>query len=147
MFPPADKQTDPKRHKYASCHWTKDLAKVQNATPDHSGGNGGVHTDISVQTLNEFTNVARRKLGMSWKEIGESIAVVRAVCPTILDVTVATHEEALRIAERYGYAMFDALIVASALQADSETLWSEDMQHDLLIEGRLRIVNPFRTTA
>ena len=51
----------------------------------------------------------------------------------------------MRIAERYGFAIFDALIVASALQARSETLWSEDMQHGMVIDGRLRIANPFRT--
>jgi predicted nucleic acid-binding protein len=51
----------------------------------------------------------------------------------------------LRVAERYSYSMFDALIVASALEAGSDTLWSEDMQHGMLIDGRLRIANPFRT--
>jgi predicted nucleic acid-binding protein len=102
---------------------------------------------ISVQSLNEFTSVARRKLGMSWQEITESIAVVRMVCPTVLDLTVATHEEALRIAERYGYAIFDALIVASALHANTEILWSEDMQHGMVIDGRLRVANPFRVEA
>ena len=100
---------------------------------------------ISVQSLNEFASVARRKLGMSWSDIGESIAIVRTVCPTVLDLTVATHEEAMRIAERYGFAIFDALIVASALRAKSETLWSEDMHHGMVIDGRLRIANPFRT--
>jgi len=100
---------------------------------------------ISVQSLNEFANVARRKLGMSWSEIRESIAVIRSVCPKVLDLTPATHETALRISERHGYRIFDALIVASALQASSETLWSEDMQDGMVIDGRLRIANPFRT--
>ena len=99
---------------------------------------------ISVQSLNEFANVARRKLGMSWSEIRESIGVIRSVCPTVLDLTLATHEVALRISERHGYRIFDALIVASALQATSETLWSEDMQDGMVIDGRLRIANPFR---
>jgi predicted nucleic acid-binding protein len=39
--------------------------------------------------------------------------------------------------------MFDALILASALQAGSNTLWSEDMQDGAIIDGRLRIANPF----
>ena len=99
---------------------------------------------ISVQCLNEFATVARRKLGMSWSDVNEAIATLRTFCPVVLAVDRATHEEALRVAERYGYAMFDALIVASALRAHAETLWSEDMQHGMVVDGRLRIANPFR---
>jgi predicted nucleic acid-binding protein len=99
---------------------------------------------MSVQCLNEFTNVARRKLGMTWVELREALAAIRILCRTILPVDVATHEDALRIAERYGYTIFDALIVAAALQAESDTLWSEDMQDGIVIDGRLRIANPFR---
>jgi hypothetical protein len=51
LFPPADKQTSPKGHKYPGCDRTKDLAKVQNAAADHSGGNGGVHTQFTVVAL------------------------------------------------------------------------------------------------
>ena len=99
---------------------------------------------ISVQGLNEFVNVARRKLGMGWQEIREAVSALRTLCSTVLALDVAAHDEALRIAERYGYSIFDALVVASALQAGSETLWSEDMQDGMVIDGRLRIVNPFR---
>lgn len=99
---------------------------------------------ISVQGLNEFANVAKRKLGMTWKEVRAALAAVRTVCPTILSIDVETHMEALLVAERYGYAIFDALMIASALQADSKTLWSEDMQDGMVIDGRLRISNPFR---
>ena len=100
---------------------------------------------ISVQGLNEFANVARRKLGMGWQEVRDAISALRLLCPTILQLDLATHDAALRIAERYGYSMFDALVVASALQANSETLWSEDMQDGMVVDGRLRIANPFRT--
>jgi len=98
---------------------------------------------ISVQGLNEFANVARRKLGMNWDELRESLVVIRAFCPVILPLNIDTHENALRLAERYGFATFDALIVASALEAECDTLWSEDMQHGMVIDGRLRIANPF----
>jgi predicted nucleic acid-binding protein len=99
---------------------------------------------ISVQGLNEFVHVARRKLGMSWDEVRDAVAALRTLCPTALALDVDTHSEALHIAERYGYSMFDALVVASALRASCDTLWSEDMQHGIVIERRLRIVNPFR---
>ena len=100
---------------------------------------------ISVQGLNEFANVARRKLGMDWQEVHDAVSALRVFCPTILPLGLATHDEALRIAERYGYSIFDALVIASALQANSETLWSEDMHDGMVIDGRLRISNPFRT--
>lgn len=100
---------------------------------------------ISVQGLNEFANVARRKLGMSWTEIREALTDLRTLCRTIRPVDVDTHDDALRIAERYGYSLFDSLVIASALAAGSDTLWSEDMQDGAVIDGRLRIINPFRS--
>jgi predicted nucleic acid-binding protein len=100
---------------------------------------------ISVQSLNEFANVARRKLGMNWDELREALGVIRTFCPVILSLGIDTHEDALRLAERYGFATFDALIVASALESSCDILWSEDMQHGMVIDERLRIANPFRT--
>ncbi len=99
---------------------------------------------ISVQSLNEFSNVARRKLGMGWNEVRDAVSALRTLCQTVLALDVDTHSDALRIAERYGYSIFDALMVASALQASCDTLWSEDMQDGMMIDGRLRIANPFR---
>ena len=101
---------------------------------------------VGVQGLNEFVNVARRRLGMKWGEVGEALAAIRTLCPTVLPMDVETHTDALRIAERYGYAIFDALIVASALRANCDVLWSEDMQDGIVIDRRLRIANPFRAT-
>ena len=81
---------------------------------------------------------------MTWAEVLESLAAIRTLCDTILPIDIETHAEGLRIAEYYGYAMFDALIIASALRANCSTLWSEDMQDGIVIDGRLRIANPFR---
>jgi predicted nucleic acid-binding protein len=99
---------------------------------------------ISVQGLNEFANVARRKFGKSWQEIRIDVAAIRVVCPVIVPINLDTHEAGLRIAERHGFAMFDALMIAAALQAGSSTLWSEDLQDGMIVDGRLRIANPFR---
>jgi predicted nucleic acid-binding protein len=49
----------------------------------------------------------------------------------------------LAIAERYQYKFYDALIVASALEARCTILYSEDMQDGHVIDGRLTIRNPF----
>ena len=99
---------------------------------------------ISIQGLNEFANVARRKLGKSWPEIRDDLAAIRTVCPTVVPIDLDTHEAALRLAERHRFAFFDALMVATASKAGCTTLWSEDMQDGMLIDGKLRIVNPFR---
>src|SRR5438105_12924933 len=102
---------------------------------------------ISVQGLNEFANVARRKLGKSWQEIRDDLAAIRTVCPAVVAIGLDIHEAALRLAERHGFAFFDALMIAAALQAGSTTLWSEDMQDGMLIDGTLRITNPFSAPA
>jgi len=97
---------------------------------------------ISVQVLNEFAAVASRKLRMSWTEIREVLAQVRAVC-AVEPLTVETHERALRIAVRYRLSIYDALIVAAALMAKCQTLHSEDMQDGQVVERQLTIRNPF----
>jgi predicted nucleic acid-binding protein len=98
---------------------------------------------INVQILNEFANVARRKLKMSWTELMEALDAIRTLCPTIPPLTLDTHSVGLERAERYGLSVFDGLVVAAALEGNCETLWSEDMQHGMVIDRRLRILNPF----
>ena len=98
---------------------------------------------ISVQGLNEFANVARRRLGMEWRELREALAAIHTLCRRVLPLDFAMHTNAVRIAERHRYGIFDALIIAAALQAGCGVLWSEDMQDGLVIDGRLRIANPF----
>jgi predicted nucleic acid-binding protein len=99
---------------------------------------------ISVQVLNELANVSRKKLRMSWEEIDEALAAIRVLCPSPLPLTVDTHDAGRRIAAKYGYSMFDGLIAASALEAECDTLYSEDLQDGQIIEGRITIRNPFQ---
>lgn len=98
---------------------------------------------ISVQVLNELTNVARRKMRMSWPEIHEFLSMLRGLL-IVQPITIDTHETGLAIAERYHLSTYDAMIAASALHAGCDTLWSEDMQHDMTFNEGLRVVNPFR---
>lgn len=99
---------------------------------------------ISVQVLNEFAHVARRKLRRPWPEVRHALAAVRALCRAPLPLTTATHEAALGLAEQTGYAFYDALILAAALEAGCETVLTEDMRDGQVIDGRLTIRNPFR---
>lgn len=100
---------------------------------------GGV---INVQVLNEIANVMRRKLSMSWREIDDVLALIRAICPAE-PLTVGIHDHGRLVAERYGLNVYDAMIVAAALIRGCKTLYSEDMQDGLLIDSQLRIRNPF----
>lgn len=98
---------------------------------------------ISVQVLNEITNVARRKMRLGWLETHAFLSMVRGLL-TVHPVTIETHEDGLTLAERYGLSTYDAMIAAAALQADCETLWSEDLQHGMLLDERLKVIDPFR---
>ena len=115
-----------------------DTAKADRA--EELLASGGI---ISVQVLNEFAAVASRKLRMSWPEIREVLAQVRAVC-NVEPMSVDTHDRAAQLAERYGLSIYDALIVAAALLAGCSTLYSEDMQNGQVIERQLTIRNPFQ---
>ncbi|MBP7241331.1 PIN domain-containing protein [Amaricoccus sp.] len=97
---------------------------------------------ISVQVLNELANVARRKAGLGWGETAELLAGVRRLV-AVAPLTVETHELGMALAERHGFSVYDAMIVAAGLLAGCETLLSEDMQDGMLVAGRMRVVNPF----
>ena len=115
-----------------------DAAKANRA--EAVVGDGGT---ISVQVLNEFANVARRKMGLSWPETRRFLTGLRELL-AVQPLTVATHEIGLAVADRCNLSIYDAMIVAAALDADCDVLWSEDMQDGLVIDGRLRIADPFR---
>ena len=102
--------------------------------------NGGV---ISVQVLNELASVSRRKLGLSWEDVGDALAALRVLCPSPTPLTTDTHDAGLRLAAKYGFPFYDALIAAAALEAECITLYSEDFQDGQAIEGRLTVRNPF----
>lgn len=98
---------------------------------------------ISVQVLNELASICRRKAAMDWQETGEFLFGLRALL-TVRDLTLPMHDAGRAVAERYGLALYDGMIAGAALVCGCTTLVSEDMQDGLLIEGRLRIRNPFR---
>lgn len=101
---------------------------------------GGV---ISVQVLNEIANVARRKMQLSWDETHGLLSLVRGLL-RVEPLTIKSHDSGLALAERHTLSICDAMIAAAALQASCDILWTEDMQDGALLEGLLRITNPFR---
>ena len=101
---------------------------------------------LSVQVLNEFTSVSRRKQRRDWREIDEAVADVLTTVDPPLAITLDLHISARALAEDHLLSFYDALIVASAIEAGCDTLYSEDMQHGRTIGG-VAIVNPFFESA
>ena len=97
---------------------------------------------LSVQVLNEFTAVSRRKQGKEWREIGEAISDLLALVEPPLALTLDLHATARALAEEHQLSFYDALNVVSAIEAGCGVLYSDDMQHGRTIGG-LAIANPF----
>jgi predicted nucleic acid-binding protein len=122
------------------------IASGDPAKADRAGDLLAEGGTISVQVLNEIANVTRRKMRTSWPEACAFLLTLRDLL-SVHPITIQTHEEGLALAERHNLSVYDGMIAASALHAGCDTLWSEDMQHGMIIAGRVRIVNPFRATS
>ena len=96
---------------------------------------------ISVQVLNEFANVARRKMRLEWRAIEQALRDIRRFAE-VFPLTLETHERGIALASRYQLTVYDAMITASALEAGCETLASEDFSAGQKFE-RLTVRNPF----
>ena len=97
---------------------------------------------ISVQVLNEFTSASIRKIKISHVELDEFLDLFKSTF-NVRALDAETFNTGLMISRRYGYQHYDSMIIAAALQAGCERLYSEDMQHRQMIDKRLQIVNPF----
>jgi predicted nucleic acid-binding protein len=115
---------------------TDDVAKAERALSKI--GIGGV---MSVQVLNEIIAVLRRRKKWAWADVEIAIGAAESILD-VVDMTLESQKLAVEFAQRYGYSIYDANILASAKLAGCDTLWSEDMAHGQVIEG-VRITNPF----
>ena len=102
---------------------------------------GGV---ISVQSLNEFAAVARRKHALPWEKLRMTLDIIRMQCPNPVALGIDVHALGLDIAQRHRFAVYDSMLLAAALHARCDTFWSEDLHDGLVIDGRLTVRNPFR---
>jgi predicted nucleic acid-binding protein len=98
---------------------------------------------VSYQVVQEFFNVALRRFAhpMSGAEAEQYLITVFRPLLAVHS-SPALYVEALRIAGKHRFAWYDSIIVASALESQCDTLYSEDFQHGRQIEG-LRMENPF----
>ena len=115
---------------------SKDAAKADRA--EALLASGGV---VSIQVLNEFASVASRKLAMTIPEIREILSTIQGVC-IVKPLDIETHKLGLDVAERYGFSIYDGMIVAAAVRAECTILYTEDLQQGQMI-AKLQIRNPF----
>lgn len=102
---------------------------------------------ISVQLLNEFTNVSLRKKKLASDKVEKDLTLIMKIVPEILPLMSQDSLHALLLQGRYQLSFYDALMLSVALRGGAKTFYSEDMQHGLVIEDRLTIINPFKESA
>ncbi len=96
---------------------------------------------VSIQVLNEFSSVlikhkvANDRIEAAIEEIIEESVVV----PLDVDLVLETW----RIRNKYLFSYWDSMIIAAALKSRCNILYSEDLQHEQMIENEVRIINPF----
>ena len=96
----------------------------------------------STQVINEFCAVCLRKLKMPAGEVYRAIDEIAENCE-LCYIDMGVIQNALSLHDKYGYAYYDCLVLASAIDNGCRCLYSEDMQHNQFIEGKLKIINPF----
>ena len=100
---------------------------------------------ISTQVVREFTNAMSRKFKIPWFQAEQSIIKIQEDFPIHVN-KISTLRLGCKIANRYKFHFYDSLIIAAALETSCKTLYSEDMQHNQVIENQLTIINPFALT-
>ncbi|MFO0322311.1 MAG: PIN domain-containing protein [Bacteroidota bacterium] len=121
------------------CYSTSDSSKQIIARNLSAMSN--VH--ISTQVLNETTNVLHKKYHIPWNDLANLITDFESNF-ILHTLTSSEIKKACIIAKQYGFSFYDSLIIAAALICDCDILYSEDMQHNQIIENKLKIVNPFK---
>ena len=97
---------------------------------------------ISTQVINEISNVMIRKFNLEPATVSQMVEELAESCIVNM-ISIENIQDALKLVETHKYSYYDSLIIASALESECGILYSEDMQHGQIIEGRLEIVNPF----
>ena len=123
-------------------------AYVNTDNPKHIKAKNILHKELfddsvllSTQTIVEFTSVLL-KYKKTIEEIEEYVLEIVKSFP-IVDYSINICFGAYDVKKRYKFSWWDSLVVATALDNDCKTLFSEDLQHNQLIDGRLRVINPF----
>lgn len=103
---------------------------------------------VSYQVIQEFANVATRKFAQRFTHEQCKQFIDAAMQPlNRVASSPALLNAALDLQHDLRYGFYDSLVIAAALQAGADALYTEDLQHNQLIGATLRIVNPFLAVA
>lgn len=97
---------------------------------------------LSTQVINEFLNVSYKKSITTENELASLINDFTSNFEVNLIYNHTIHN-AINLKSKYKYSYYDTLMLASAIENDCEILYTEDMQHNQIIEDKLTIINPF----
>jgi predicted nucleic acid-binding protein len=98
--------------------------------------------NISTQVINEVSSNMIRKLKFSNNEVRDFISSCYNRY-NVINFSEKLFIEASEVREKYNISYYDSLIISAGLQANVNILYSEDMQHNLVVNESLTIINPF----
>jgi predicted nucleic acid-binding protein len=101
---------------------------------------------VSTQVLSELAHVLTRRFRIPAQEAKQRVMSIAATCEVIV-ISPPIVFDALRIMERFGYGFYDSQIIAAALACGASVLYSEDLHHGQMVDGKLSIRSPFRLRA
>jgi predicted nucleic acid-binding protein len=96
-----------------------------------------------LQALNEASNVWFKKYGWDGAKIHYHLDNIEALCDELIAIRRNTINLALSLKDSYGYSYYDCLMLASALESSCNAIMTEDMSDGQIINGQLKIKNPF----
>lgn len=95
---------------------------------------------LSVQTLGEFSSICTKKLGLSPAQVND---LIQAMDPfPVVAYGRHTIQESLALMSRTSISFWDAVMVSTAREANCTVIYTEDLNHNQVIEG-IQIWNPF----
>ena len=98
---------------------------------------------INIQSLKEASNVWFKKFEWDGLKIRKHLDNVELVCDEILQISRKTINKAIEVKDKYGFSFYDCVMLASALEGNCGIIFSEDMNDGQIIDGKLKIANPF----
>jgi len=98
---------------------------------------------ISSQVISEYLNTTRRILNLSKEDLLIQTANLFSGC-NVIPVGASTLSLAGSLVIKYQFQLFDAVVVAAAIEGGCDLLYSEDMHHGLIVNKCLTIFNPFK---
>lgn len=101
---------------------------------------------ISTQVINEVCVNLLKKTSLSETELQELISDFYKKY-IVIDINQEIMLKSSELRKQYNFSFWDSLIVACALHINLKRLYSEDMQNGLVVEGSLKIINPFASEA